>query len=94
MTAAPGQRTTGFRCPTCGGNTAVTETRRQNGGLRRRRLCQTPTCDTKFTTTEVVVSAGHRTTQSGGPMAVVRARDLRQISAIAAAALAGHGGDE
>lgn len=81
----------GFRCPSCGEQTRVKETRAlQGGGLRRRRIC--PGCRAKFTTAELLVATDWaKQVRSKGPVVAVRKRDLRRIADIAMGALSSEG---
>ncbi len=44
----------GIRCPICGADTHVAETRQNRGSLRRRRRCITMGCEGRITTVEIV----------------------------------------
>lgn len=46
-----------MKCPACGGNSSVLETRAINENSRRRRSCNDKNCRHRFTTIEVVVQS-------------------------------------
>jgi transcriptional regulator NrdR family protein len=45
-------------CPTCGGETVVTETRATRTYARRRRICKAAACRLKITTLEAITPTG------------------------------------
>jgi transcriptional regulator NrdR family protein len=47
----------GIRCPSCGSDTSVCETRQNRGSLRRRRRCLRAECKGRLTTIEMPVPA-------------------------------------
>lgn len=77
----------GFRCPVCGAQTRVKETRTlHDGGLRRRRIC--PSCRARLTTAEMLVAQDwSKGVRSKGPMVAIRKRDLQKIVDLASQAL-------
>ncbi len=80
----------GFPCPACGQPTRVHETRRIEGGLRRRRHCGTPGCSARITTAELAVGQNWATgTRTRGPVVAIRRRDLQNIASIVNNGLAG-----
>lgn len=44
----------GVVCPVCGGGTIVIDSRPRNGGMQRRRACDSRACGHRFTTREVI----------------------------------------
>lgn len=49
-----------MRCPKCGADTSVTETRIVAGNNRRRRRCNSSRCYHRFTTIEAIVESGRK----------------------------------
>jgi hypothetical protein len=71
-----------IRCPRCGSDTAVGETRPAPAGTRRRRHCIDLSCDGKVTTYEMVFH-GTRVRQP----VVIDGSDLETIKRLASLAL-------
>lgn len=46
-----------MKCPACGSDTTVRDTREQDHYVRRRRHCESLACGTRITTAEIIVSA-------------------------------------
>lgn len=68
----------GIRCPVCGGDTGVIETRQNVGSLRRRRRCLV--CPGRLTTLEMAVpDYSKRNTTELVPMPASRAEDLEVV---------------
>jgi hypothetical protein len=65
--SAPGD---GIRCPRCGGETGVIETRANRGSLRRRRRCRTDGCRARLTTIEMVAPHYSKLVPSGDLVAM------------------------
>jgi hypothetical protein len=70
-----------IRCPTCGSETSVLETRDAPAYVRRRRLCDSEACRAKITTLEIVLTSPAHS--PGGNVVLVRRRDLDALRAIA-----------
>jgi hypothetical protein len=65
-----------FRCPICGNQTRVSETRSLPAGLRRRRRCVKLDCAGRMTTLELVVP----TMQRSASMTFVPTDQLAKIT--------------
>jgi transcriptional repressor NrdR len=63
------------KCPFCGGDSSVTETRDSPEGLRRRRLCSS--CKRRFTTYEQASSPGLKVAKRDGTAEPFDATKLR-----------------
>lgn len=74
-----------IRCPVCGANTLVTETRHLRNASRRRRQCSKPECGARITTMEIPV--GGQRLPHDGALSVVRTRDLEALRTAIAAML-------
>ncbi len=83
----------GIRCPICGRDTDVMETRRHTSAIRRRRTCVDPSCNGRITTTEIpalrVDKAERQRTEGVAGVLVSRdtlhtlQRTLRELTAVA-----------
>lgn len=68
-------------CPNCGSEMHVTETRQSPVGIRRRRACDSKTCNGRLSTLEVVVASGSRATRlTSKRMALVSMDDLDELA--------------
>jgi transcriptional regulator NrdR family protein len=71
------------RCPECGADTSVLETRDESTThTRRRRICKNAACGHRFTTAEFILDHPRRYRQSD--LVIVRRAELQQISQLAA----------
>lgn len=68
------------KCPTCGGDSTVSETRRTSYGTRRRRKCDSAKCS-NFTTVEIAVPWDDYYAAKG--IAIVRQEDVAALVDIA-----------
>jgi transcriptional regulator NrdR family protein len=71
---------TGIRCPRCGADTHVADTRAYDRGVRRRRHCTAVGCDGRVTTVEIAVPS--RKIYDGRDLRLVQADALRKARAL------------
>jgi len=69
------------KCPICGGDSSVVETRRTSYGTRRRRKCESAKKCTGFTTVEIVVPWADFPVRD---IRIVRLADIESLTQIAA----------
>ncbi len=76
-----------FPCPTCGGETRVSETRANTSGLRRRRRCVDDACPGRTTTQEILVRGGDGDRYAAGVFVLVPRRLWTRLARLAKAFL-------
>lgn len=69
-----------IRCPRCGADTLVSETRASSNTTRRRRVCGNIACNGRVTTVEVAASGGV-SRRFDGPMSLVPTAEILAIRA-------------